>query len=149
MKQRYTMPVAVFVILEKDSKIFCIRRFNTGFADGMFTLPSGHVEAGETPLVSAIREAREEVGVVVTPEQMRHVHTGYSHRDAVQYIHVYFLATDWSGEPYNAEPEKCDQIGWFAWTDLPEPFLPYVKQNLQDIQQSITYSDFWIKPGMV
>lgn len=38
---------------------------------GFWSIPGGHVEIGEDPLTSAIREVKEETGIVVTPEHMK------------------------------------------------------------------------------
>ena len=39
------------------------RRYQTGWHDGEYSVPAGHVEAGETVTQAALREAREEVGL--------------------------------------------------------------------------------------
>ncbi|WP_407656858.1 NUDIX domain-containing protein [Lentzea atacamensis] len=43
--------------------------------DGLWHLPSGKLDAGESVLDAAVREAEEEVGVLVEPGDLRHVHT--------------------------------------------------------------------------
>ena len=48
MKPRYQVTVDVHVILERaDDVLLCLRR-GTGYRDGWYCLPSGHLEAGET-----------------------------------------------------------------------------------------------------
>lgn len=49
-------PIAVHVLLLHNSRILLMRRAGTGFADGLLTLPAGHVDLGETPTESAVRE---------------------------------------------------------------------------------------------
>ncbi len=50
------------VILEKDGKILLIRRANTGWRDGEYGFPAGHVEANETFLETCVHETKEEGG---------------------------------------------------------------------------------------
>ena len=44
------------VIFERDGKILLLRRFETGYSDGFYALPAGHIDKGETPLDAALRE---------------------------------------------------------------------------------------------
>jgi 8-oxo-dGTP diphosphatase len=52
------------------------RRKNTGFgfADRSYHLPAGHLEAGESVVEALIREAREETGIVISPDAMDFAH---------------------------------------------------------------------------
>lgn len=78
-KRKYRVP-ATYVFLIRDQQFFTIRRSNTGWMDGKYTVPSGHVEEGETYLEAAIRETKEEAGVTLRPENVRFVHM--SERDS-------------------------------------------------------------------
>ncbi len=66
--------VAVHVLLIRDTTILLARRYNTGYADGQWSLPAGHVESGESVTAAAVREAREETGVVIRPADLDVVH---------------------------------------------------------------------------
>jgi 8-oxo-dGTP pyrophosphatase MutT (NUDIX family) len=46
------------------------RRANTGFKDGWYTLPAGHVKPGERFAEAAVREAREETGVSILAQDV-------------------------------------------------------------------------------
>ena len=61
MGNQYDIKKASLTILEKEGKILMIRRYNTGFADGMYTLPSGKVDLEETFVEASHRETLEEV----------------------------------------------------------------------------------------
>ena len=60
---RATFPVVVHVLLIRDERLFLLRRSNTGFMDGYFSLPGGHQDIGESVSEAAIRECLEETGV--------------------------------------------------------------------------------------
>jgi 8-oxo-dGTP diphosphatase len=46
-------------------------------------------------------------------------------KESKHYITIALLADHASGEPKIMEPEKCTDMGWFSWNNLPRPlFLP-------------------------
>ena len=94
MSERHLTRTAVFVILEKDNQVFFLRRANTGWADGMLTIPAGHVDQGESVIEAAIKETREEAGVEVAAEDLEFVHVDYL-RDA--YTNFYFKSQSMAG----------------------------------------------------
>lgn len=131
---------AVYLLLVRDNKVFLLRRFNTGWSDGLYTLPAGHIDGNESLTAAMCREALEETGVTIEAKDLQFVHA--MHRQSnVEYLDFFFTATKWQGEPYNAEPEKSDDAGWFPLDQLPENTLPYVKQVIADYQQGRYYSE--------
>ncbi|MDE9365594.1 NUDIX domain-containing protein [Luteipulveratus sp. YIM 133132] len=76
-------------------------------------LVGGHVEPGELPHRTVVRECLEEIGVQVhdaRPVPMRV-------EDSALRMHG-FLVTRWDGEPVNAAPEEHDDLRWFRPGDL-------------------------------
>ncbi|GGK17517.1 hypothetical protein GCM10010124_07550 [Pilimelia terevasa] len=110
----------------RDDEILLGMRQHTGYADGHWHLPSGHLEAGESLPAGIIREAEEEIGLRLTPEQVRFVqlvhHAGPGEEPRVG---VFFEATRWAGEPVNAEPHKCAELRWFPARAIPPETLDY------------------------
>jgi 8-oxo-dGTP pyrophosphatase MutT (NUDIX family) len=124
----YTSPLDVFLLFVRDSRVLLALRENTGYADGLWNLPSGKVEAGEDLLAAAVREAREEIGVVVSDARLAtvvHHHSPYGAR-----VGFFFEALAWSGEPVNAEPHKCGGIGWYPLDALPADTVPYTSAGV-------------------
>ena len=128
---------ASLVILERDKKILLIRRCNTGFADGLYTLPSGKVDLGESFIQAAIRETFEEVNIKVS--KMKSGHIMSEKRENEEWIHHFFLAKEWLGEVKNMEPHKCDNIQWFDVNNLPNNTLPLVKSALEKVYKEKEY----------
>ena len=135
--ERHTTRVAVFVLLIKEGKTFLLRRQNTGWADGMFTVPSGHVDAGETVPQAAVKEVREEAGVVVKEEDLEFMHVQYVYD---VYVNFYFKAERWEGEPYVAEPELASECSWAALDALPEDLIYHIKAMLLESVQGNYFS---------
>jgi 8-oxo-dGTP pyrophosphatase MutT (NUDIX family) len=52
----------------REDHVLLIRRCNTGWHDGEWSLVAGHVDTGESPLMAALREAEEEVGLKLRKE---------------------------------------------------------------------------------
>lgn len=58
---------------------------------------------------------------------------------------AFFVATDWTGEIKNMEPEKCDDLSWFDMNNLPPNTIPYIKTVIENILNKKHYSEYgWI-----
>ena len=64
------IPTGVHVVLERNGEVLMMRRAGTGFFDGLYSLPGGHVEPGESLRAAAVRELSEETGVRVRPDAL-------------------------------------------------------------------------------
>lgn len=139
---------AAYLILERDGKICLARRFNTGYADGQYSFPAGHVEEGEALTACIIREAQEEIGIIIKPEDLEFTHMQYriSHmgKRALyrERTDVFFRAHHWTGDIVNMEPHKCDDIGWFTINEIPENTIPSIKSVIEYIYKNIYFSEY-------
>ena len=139
MRSRF--PVAVHLFFLCDGQILLLRRFNTGYEDGNYSVVAGHVDAGETVTQAAIREANEEVGVTLEPADLQIVHV--MHRKSEDERIDFFIAVrHWVGEVINKEPQKCDDLSWVAIDSLPRNTIPYVKRSIENYQANVYYSEF-------
>lgn len=139
----FSLVPAAYVVLRKGDEVLLIRRAHTGYLDGFYSLPSGHIDGNEPAVRAAAREAKEEVGVDIAPGDLRFVHV--IHRMAEEKNHervdFFFEASKWKGEPTNREPEKCDDVQWFPLDALPTKLSPVVAQALQEVAEGEHYSD--------
>ncbi len=144
MSIRHTIIPASYLVLKKNNNILLVRRFNTGFEDGKYSMIAGHVDQGETFTEAMIREAHEEAGIILSPGDLQLVHMMHrkSHIDAEERIDAYFLASAWSGNLENKEPHKCDDFSWFAINQLPDNTIPYITTAIGHIQKNIFYSEY-------
>jgi 8-oxo-dGTP pyrophosphatase MutT (NUDIX family) len=130
----YRPVVDVHLILERaDGQVLLAERSGTGYGDGLLNVPGGKLEDGETVLAAAIRETREELGVTVNPADTRFV-TVVHHRNpgGVEARVGFFFATRcWSGEPVNAEPDKCAGLVWADPENPPANTIGYTAAGLR------------------
>lgn len=130
--------VAVGVIVFKAGKILMAKR-KTPVGDGMWAIPGGRVEYMEDPADAARREVFEEVGLVVGKVELVG-YTNDTHYDHnLHYVTLRFVSKDFTGKPINKEPDKCTEIGWFDFNDLPHPMFEPSLQVLSrdDIKQKL------------
>ena len=142
---RYRPHVGVHLILTDGSKVLLLRRANTGFADGSWSVPGGSLEDGETLPQAAVREAREETGIVIDPADLGFAHLcHHTDPDGLSRIGVFFAAQRWAGEPVNAEPHKCSEIAWHDLASMPEDIVSYIRTTLGAYAQQQAFSlDSW------
>lgn len=138
--ERFKLHAAVYLLLIRDGQVLLLRRFNTGWSDGMYSLISGHLD-GDEPLTTAMcREAQEEAGIAINPTELKFAHVMHRFSD-VEYMDFFFTANTWEGEPSNTEPEKCDDMQWFPLDNLPPNILPYVRQVVEDYTAGRYFSE--------
>ena len=133
---------ASYLVLFKDNQVLLLKRFNTGYEDGKYSMIAGHVDAGESFSEAVIRESYEEAGIELNNENLQVFHI--MHRKALdsERIDVFFIAKSWNGELKNKEPRKCSDLSWFDIDNIPENTIPYIKFAIQNIRNKIFYSEF-------
>jgi 8-oxo-dGTP diphosphatase len=139
--ERFKLISAVHLFLIRDNEVLLLRRFNTGYEDGNYSVPAGHLDGGEQVKSAAIREAREECGIEIVPEDLEVV--GVMHRKSSdERIDFFVAATRWTGTIVNKEPHKCDDLRWFPMDNLPVNIIPYVKHALDNYRKGVWFTEF-------
>jgi len=138
---RQTFPVAVHLFFLRDSQILLLRRYNTGYEDGNYSVVAGHVDAGETVTQAVIREAGEEIGVDLSSQDIEIVHV-MNRKSDDERIDFFVVVKRWEGEISNCEPGKCDQLAWYSFDDLPQNIIPYVGAAIEEYQAGNFHSEF-------
>lgn len=144
MKERYETKVAVFLILTRKvngkTEILLQRRYNTGYMDGQYDMAcSGHLEKGESLSMALAREAKEEINLDIKEDDLRIVSVIHPYKE--DYINVFFTTDKYVGEPKIMEPDKCDDLKWFKFEELPENITIRNRNVIKNIKKGIFYDD--------
>ncbi|RCG19101.1 NUDIX domain-containing protein [Sphaerisporangium album] len=139
-KERYKTCVDVHLILRRGDEILLGERRNTGWRDGDWHLPSGHLDPGEAASAALIRETAEEIGVAVDAAAVRFAHLMHHFTDDARTA-MFFEVTQWTGEVVNREPDKCAGWDWFPLDALPEQMIPYAAEALTLYAKGTVYSE--------
>lgn len=143
--ERFKLFGAVHLFLFRDDEVLLLRRFNTGYGDGNYSVPAGHLDGGEEVKSAAIREAHEECGIRIHPDDLEVV--GVMHRQSTaERVDFFLTTTHWSGDIVNAEPDKCDDLSWHSVHHLPANIIPYVKQALENYRSGVWFTSFGWNP---
>ena len=133
--------VAVHLLLVQDESILLLRRFNTGYEDGNYSLVAGHIDGGEELKAAMIREATEEAGIAISPQDLSVVGVMHLKTDR-EYVSFFLKASVWTGQIINAEPHKCDDLSWFNIYDLPQNTIPYIRRAIENYPAGVWFDSF-------
>ena len=111
----------------REGRILLLRRVKTPEA-GCWSLPGGKIDEGETYQDAILREVREELGIALTETRLLCVVNLIG--EGQHWVSPVLLATAFTGEPRNAEPEKHAEIGWFDVDAPPAPLASSAAQAL-------------------
>jgi len=132
----------LIILINKENKVLFLHRRNKNIfkAPGHWGLVGGKIEQGEKPIECAIREAHEEVGIILKQEDLTFVNVAWEKVTATPpnqtaitetLIACTFVARTWQGIPINKEPEQHDAMEWFALDVPPDPIWPIHGQILK------------------
>lgn len=138
---RARFPVTVHLLFIREDQILVARRANTGYRDGEYSVPAGHLDGGETVRAAAAREAEEEVGVRIEADDIRF--SSVMHRiEGDERVDFFVHVQHWKGEIVNAEPDKCDDLRWVDFDNLPENTIPYVRRAIANHLDGVAFDEF-------
>ena len=142
MRKNFPYVGSSYLFLIKDNQILLQRRFQTGFEDGNYGVPAGHLDGDETAREGGAREIREEIGIEIKPEDMTVVHLMHRKAESDERIDFFMVASKYSGDIINMEPNKCDDLQFFPLDNLPKNMVDYVKVAIENYRKGINYSEY-------
>ena len=105
--------VVAALILQSGKVLLGQRAATRAYFPGVWDMFGGHLEAGEQPAETLVRELQEEWGI--TPLQWQYLETlELTDETSDHWIFHLYLVTGWEGAPTNRQVEEHSTIGWFS-----------------------------------
>ena len=114
--------LAVSAAIIRDGRVLVARRAKPGSASvGLFTLPGGVVEAGETLHQAIVREVAEETAITIEPIALAG-HREFITRDAAGRVERHFVilcfAARWLAGEGAPNPDELSELRWVRPADI-------------------------------
>jgi len=140
MSRLVLIPAVYLFLLNDKNQILLIKRKNTGYEDGKFSVPAGHLKEDESLEGAIIREAEEEIGIDINNnvEFIKMLH-----RIPEKRLDFFYKTKRWKGKLYNKEPNKCEFVKWFDLYDLPNNIIDYVKEIILENRKELITNGVW------
>jgi len=110
--------LAASAAVVRDGKVLVVRRASAP-ANGVFSLPGGVVETGETLHEAVVREVREETGLTIEPVAL----AGFREtivRDEDNRVERHFVILPFAARWLAGEPVLNDELSEWRWVDQDE-----------------------------
>lgn len=112
--------VGVGSIIIEGSRVLLVKRAHPPI-QGQWSIPGGVLEVGEMVRDAAIREAREETGLIVEPGELLGVFDRIL-RDSEQRVQYHYVLIDFLCRPMGGElraASDAEDVRWFTLEELP------------------------------
>ncbi|XP_064475201.1 nucleotide triphosphate diphosphatase NUDT15-like [Ornithodoros turicata] len=126
VQKRPGIGVAVFVLSEKHPESVLLGRRKGSVGQGLYQVPGGHLEFGESWEQAAYRETLEETGLHIHNITLCSIMDTIQKEDDYHYLTVFmrgYVDETRGSEPRNLEPHKCEGWHWWKWSTIPTPDL--------------------------
>ena len=133
------------IIKNNEGKILLQRRQGSKLWPGFLALPAGHLDVGEDAYEAAIREAKEELDINITVDNISDVFVvNRKNKSLLPYYDVYFELNGYNGEIKINEPNKCSELVWSNIKSLPEDMIEFEKIALNNYLNGIKFSTIYV-----
>jgi len=125
--------VGVGAIIIADFRVLLVKRAHPPI-QGQWSVPGGVLEVGELVRQAAVREAREETGLMVEPGELLGVYDRVL-RNAEQRVQYHYVLVDFLCRPVGGElraASDATEVRWFKQEELSELKLA---EDTQDVIQ--------------
>ncbi len=126
--ERDIVLVVACALLRTDGRLLIARRPEGKALAGLWEFPGGKVEPGEHPEEALIRELYEELGIVVSSEQLEPFRFASHTYEAFHLLMPLFLCRDWQGEPHGRDGQK---LAWASPREMADYDMPPADEPLR------------------
>ena len=125
---------AVGVILERKGSIVLVKRRYEPQA-GLWGLPAGFMESGESPEETAIREALEETGLRIDIDRLHGAYRGAGSGTGARVVLLVYRARIAGGRLRAGD--DAEEVGWFDLLAMPTLAFRSHKQALREYHRDL------------
>ncbi len=122
--------VGAFIFNEKNEFLMMKRGAHVSTEPGAWALPGGKVDFGETLETTVVREIHEELRIETSIVKQLPSYDYIVPQEKQHWLTNIFYLKIISGTPTIQEPEKCAEIGWFTFANLPSPIAKMSQQAI-------------------
>ncbi|GAA2663746.1 NUDIX hydrolase [Streptomyces lunalinharesii] len=144
--------IGVHLYLENPDGLVLLglRHSDSAFAGESWHFLAGHCEWGESMLACLVREAEEEAGLIIQPEDAELVHVVHlvDEPGGQPRMGLVFRVRRWQGQPELREPDKCLAWRWWDPDELPTPIVPYTQAAIQGIRNGRPHTELGWRTGL-
>ncbi|MFI2367650.1 NUDIX domain-containing protein [Streptomyces sp. NPDC018833] len=119
-----------------------LRHPDSGYAGRVWHFLAGHCEQ-ESSISCLVREAREEAGLVIRPQDAEFAHAVHLVDEPGRQprMQLVFRVRRWEGQPQLREPDKCLSWKWWDPHALPARIVPYTRAAIAGILAGRHYTE--------
>lgn len=119
------------IVNENNETLLMKRGGDSKNETGVWSQPGGSVEFGKKIKDAIKREVKEEFGVTIELQNLLATTDHIISDENQHWVSTSYLGKIVSGEPKNLEPEKCLEIKWFSFDNLPENLTQPTKESVE------------------
>jgi 8-oxo-dGTP diphosphatase len=125
--------VAAAALVRDDGRLLLAQRPEGKSMAGLWELPGGKLEAGESPQTALVRELREELEISVSEADLQPFTFASHAYEKFDLLMPVFLCRKWTGEPNGQEGQKLVWVSpgesrSYAVPDADIPLIEYFAQ---------------------
>ncbi|MEV0373331.1 NUDIX domain-containing protein [Streptomyces sp. NPDC050636] len=143
-KHAFTV-IGVHLYLEntEGQVLLGLRHPDSAYAGELWHFLAGHCEQGESAVAGLVREAEEEAGLLIRPQDIEFVHAVHlvDEPGTQPRLQLVFRAWEWAGQTDLREPDKCLAWHWWDPTHLPDQIVPYTRTAIDGIREGRLYTE--------
>ena len=139
MTKRPYIGVGVIILDNNNSVLLGLR--NGSHGAGVWGLPGGHVDFGETLQDTAIREVQEETNLNINNLKLISVSDDIMPEENKHYVSIGFICKEFSGKLKKMEKDKCLQWRWFPIGALPDNIFTPSKHVINNYISKTVYKN--------